>query len=77
VVAILRNKVLTCGQVATSIHQKDPKIQKQLQDSKWSDEATGSGVIVCESNRLASRYVFFIHLLNHTDPNAEQVFFTL
>jgi hypothetical protein len=68
VVAIPRDKDLTRGGLATSIHQKDPNIQRQLQDSKWPDEATGSGVIVCQSNILASRYVFFIHLLKYTDP---------
>jgi hypothetical protein len=73
VVALSRDKVLTRGGLATSIHQKDPNIQIQLQDSKWPDEVTGSGVIVCESNILASRYVFFVHLPSHTDPNAQQV----
>jgi hypothetical protein len=76
VVAIPWNKDLTRGGLATSIHQKDPNIQRQLQDSEWLDEATGSGVIVCESNILASRYVFFIHLLKYTQPNVQQVCIT-
>jgi hypothetical protein len=73
VVPIPRDKVLTLGQLAFTLHIKDPNIERQLRDSKWPDEATCGGVIVCESNRLASRYVFFIHLLNSTQPNAEQV----
>jgi hypothetical protein len=73
VVAIPRDKDLTRGQLATSIHLKDPNIQRQLRACRWPDEATGSGVIVCESNILACRCVFFIHLLKYTDSAAEQV----
>jgi hypothetical protein len=73
VVPIPRDKVLTFGQLAINLHEKDPNIQRQLRASKWPDEVTCGGVIVCESNRLASKYIFFIHLLNCTQPNAAQV----